>query len=173
VVTRRAHSQRRGKPWAVVAAGILCVGVGVALARYPSGSTERVYTVDQLTAQPLGWTVRPSLKGRTVRVRGVLGNFQTFGWPPVLPKGYVAPYALLGEVVHQGLISWTPEFPVMLGPEDPVLALLRQQHVLPPFRPSLMHPGKPRVWTVQLFVPAWYKCSNAPCAFGVVLDTLT
>jgi hypothetical protein len=36
-----------------------------------------------------------------------------------------------------------------------------------------MHPGKPRIWTVQLFLPAWYKCSNAPCAFGVVLDTLT
>src|SRR4051812_34853581 len=109
---------------AVMLAVILAVGLGFVVARGAS-PPEHVYTVPQVLA-----SLR-ALRGRTVLVRGVL----VYGWVWG-PRSALRPcQQSCGPIIYalEGAFPFGTPLLVFVGAQDPILALLREVHVLPPF----------------------------------------
>jgi hypothetical protein len=143
-----------------VLAVILTAGLFLAVAG-SVGKGETVYTVPQVVAS------QKALRGKTILVRG------TLGWPEHGPA-CLGPCknitGLLSDPIHNGLTTYRPYIYVLEGPQDPVLATLRQFHILPPF-PAIT--GVRRVYRVQILAHAPSSCiGEVRCPRVVLLDTL-
>jgi hypothetical protein len=143
-----------------VLAAMLTVGLFLAVAGRV-GKGETVYTVPQVLAS------QKALRGKTILVRG------TLGWPghgPACRAPCKNITGLLSDPIHNGLTTYTLHIYVLEGPQDPILATLRQFHLLPPF-PAITNVQ--RVYRVQIPTHAPAYCIKSPvCPSGVVLDTL-
>ena len=151
------------------ATGLLAVMLTVGLFLAVAGSVgkgETVYTVPQVLAS------QKALRGKTILVRGTLGWPVRFGWPPLWRCHGLCKHTtgLLSEPSHIGLSTSTPFIYVLEGPQDPILATLRQFHLLPPF-PAITNVQ--RVYHVRILAHAPAYCAKSPvCPSGVLLDTL-
>ena len=144
-----------------ITAGLLAVILTAGLFLAVAGSVTTVYTVPQVLAS------QKALRGETILVRG------TLGWPE---HGASCPgpckniTGLLSDPIHNGLTAYTPHIYVLEGPQDPVLATLRQFHLLPPF---LAIKNVQRVYHVRMLVQFPAYCAPSPvCPSGVLLDAL-
>jgi hypothetical protein len=149
---------------------ILAGGLSLVVAGHVMSRAETVYTVPQVLAS------LPALRGRTILVRSVFGlpGWHGSSWRPAprpCQQNCPITYALDGEPVYKGKLTYTiPELFVTVGPQDPILAALRQIHVLPS---RVQITDKLHVYRVQIAVHPTAPCVGyPPCPRAVLLDTL-
>jgi hypothetical protein len=157
------HTAISKKAAAVSLAIIASVGFWWVTAGRGASAKDTVYTVPQVLASLQKW------RGRTVLVRGVLEYAVDWGFHPM-----TRPCQPCRPSIYflQGSFPFGKTLVVMRGRQDPVLAALRQVHVLPPFPP--LFPGlaaapQPRVYRVQLTPTC---TSDRRCASAILLDAL-
>jgi hypothetical protein len=149
-----------------VLAVTLIAGLSLAVAGPLTSGAGTVYTVPQVLAS------LPSLRGRTISVRGILGYPEPYwGWVPAgrLCRYHCTPvYAVKWKLVHGDTYSYR-DLVVTAGPQDPFRAALRSVHALPPF-PAFT--DVPQVYRVQILAHPPACAWPVSCPRAVLLDTL-
>jgi hypothetical protein len=146
----------------MLAALLLLLGaLGLVLARGSPRGAETVYTVPQVRS------ALPALSGHTILVRGILLGLMTYACD-LIPVHRPCTPGMVWSIRPD--VRSAVSLPVLVGTQNPVLGVLRQAHILPPY------PGgdrEPRVWRVYIAPHAARACSGVwPWPRAVLLDTL-